>query len=155
MLFKSFDDRFCQVHQFDNDGLKNLTFRNARKPGQDLSERPMIGGPIGGDTLLHTSRNHLGDVTPRQGDPLAKNGERMALGDGGFGRSGEFLGPGHNRFEIEAERLFNIAGRRLACVAFAVRTIAPENKTAIDEDRKMTAQSGGRHPVGAQHKKPI
>src|SRR5579883_1862036 len=115
--------------------------------------RPVCGplpSPARRNALLDPRRNHLGDVASAQCDALAGElyGARFSLY--GSRQALKLLSANDKRRKIEAKGELDLAGRALAGVALAVRTVPPDDKTRVDEDGEVATQRRCRHAVGAQ-----
>ncbi len=137
-------------------GSRSLTFREREEAGSgSLGTSDDRETQSAATTLLHHSRNHLGENRRPKVSVRERNAERAWRWRWQLRRGRRLIriGPRSVR-RSKAKRLFDIAGRRLACVAFAIRTILSENESVIDKRRKMAAQGPKScHPMRAQGKK--
>src|SRR5690606_6548804 len=101
--------------------------------------------------LVDRSLDHFDDVSAKQRHLLARNTQRFALLTHGVGHVLELSGPGHDRRQVEAVGLLDLAFIALARKTLAVRTVAADDETAFYEDCKMPAQGRCRHSVGTCH----
>ena len=77
--------------------------------------------PVAGNALLQPGRDHLDDVPPQQRDTFAQQSDRLVLGPHFLGEVFDFFRARHQRRQIEAEGVLDLAPLPSSGIAFAVR----------------------------------
>ena len=108
--------------------------------------------PVTLSAFIERCLDDLADIAQVNGDLAAKALAKTCPFACFLGRCVDLARRQRQRRQVKAKRVLDLAARIALAIAFAVGTVAPQDKPGINQRGKMPAQRRVRHASAAQRK---